>query len=666
MTTTYEIHPKVGVARLGNSPDSFYLAPHSVGGLPIECDARGEELFDEDGEPMKVREFKDSLGRIRRQAARFTVFAHTDDGADPVELGTGDVASITWTVHVANKKPVWFTFSELLGNLEFGDSNSYANRHVGVNNSDVTDPAKRKALMIDPGPRSVDSPEDWIPISRYNIPDGYPNGSFPPVSAGGETIESLGDITMDAKGRLIALGAYGNVSGTGDITSFRGASGFWDDICDGFVLATITLTTGETIDATPAWLLVGSPKFAPELVNITTLDDTMYDVAVRKMGANRELFPGTDTAGSFPSHQGYTPLDGFNPDYFVNFDRDVKPILERMAGYRWVADIPYLADFASPSFDPRDASDATASARHEFFDLFRVPVNPEDYGDWIHVVENGPNTLFRSDGLPLLPLNSGDNSVTNDEPIYKFETLSPTQYFFMNQWAAGKFATDRPEPLSLVEAIDRAHPGNCVGAPFSPGIETTWVVRNAPLYDAPGHLKLAHFNGSNEELSAYYAANGLSTTQDEAEGEGCEPGALTKRMAIPWQADFAECTVQTPNISNPTVNQFADGTGVEVPPTYYVYWWPPQSPMHVVTGALQPQDQVIDAAVSNIAGQPVIPAGQRVPYQRGIDGVQDMITSWSRLGFIVDHGTDRFPYFVEQERSSAALLQVQINNGTKG
>jgi L-lysine 6-oxidase len=264
-----------------------------------------------------------------------------------------------------------------------------------------------------------------------------------------------------------------------------------------------------------------------------------------------------------------------------------------------------------------------------------------------------------------MPLNSGDNSVTNQGPIYKFETLSPTQYFCLHQWAAGKFSVSGTNPLPWSDpmlARDMIDAGNCVGAPFSPGIEVTWISRNAPIYQKPLMFKVANFHGSNNEIEAYYAANGLSTTEDEALGEGCQPGDLTKRMAIPWMADFQECTVQTPNITNPRINQFADGTGIEMPPTYFVYWWPPQSPMHIMTGSLNPDAQVLDAIVSNIAQQPVIAAGQRVPYQRGINSIAQMISNWNRLGFIVNRGTDAFPYFVEEERGFGQLAQYWFNN----
>jgi len=684
---TYEIHPKVGVARLGNSPTSFYLAPETVGGLPLKCDEWGNQKLNRQGTPF-VRKFKDSVGRVKRQAARFKVF---DDSGNEVTLATEGVESIVWTVHIANKKPIWYTFSELQGNLEFGSGNSYENQHIPVNNPDTKDEDERQALIIDPGPRSLDSSTNVrkVEFSRYNIPDHYDKGSFPPISEGGQQIDTLGELRMDDSGNLIALGGYGNVTGSADITSFRGAAGYWDDIADGYVLCTINFTHSDgrsPIDLAPAWLLIGSPKFAPELVNITTLHDTMYDVGIRTMKANPDIYdfdqygdacPLRDSSGT-PLSNRYTPLKGFNPNYPVNYDSQIKPIIDRMKSYRWVADIPYLTDFANPGFDLKSATD---DERMGYFNLFRVPLLPEDYETYatatrsrtnLEFYKNNPNQLFSTDGIPLMPLNSGDNSVTNTGPIYKFETLSVTQYFFLYQWANGNFNTNPAPVLSTEQELDEAGVGNCVGAPFSPGIETTWMTRNRPIYRNPGELKLANYdygsNHANEHIVDHYKDHGLSIIANETkgdggdqtqEGDGCEPGDLTKRMAIPWQADFQECTVQTPNISNPKINQFADGTGIEVPPAYYVYWWPPQSPMHVVSGSVEPHEQVLDAIVSQIDGQPIIPAGQRVPYQRGINSIEDMINSWNRLGFIVNQSrAENYPYFVEKERNFGQLGQL--------
>jgi len=666
---TYQIHPKVGVARLGNSRDEFYIGPERTGGLPIECDGNGNVVM-EGGRPQHVRRFKDAAGAIKRQAARFKIFEHSDSGAREVTLGQSGIKAIQWTVHIANKKPIWYNFAELLGDLEFGPSNSYENQHIPLNNGSVTDPDARRQLIIDPGPRSVGKPGERQSFSRYNVPPDYKNASFPPTGLQ-PAIDSLGEILMDSEGRLLALGGFGNSAGTTPISSFAGADGWWDDISDGFVLATLEMTDGSKIDLEPAWLLVGSPKYAPELVNIVTLDDTMFDIAVRFLKFNQQMCDSGKYPAKFPDGGHYDPFAGFNPDYQPNFQRDIDPIIRRPESYRWVAQTPSMIEFSRPPFNTADASEANRANRERYFSFFRVPVPPESYR-FINEVKNGPNTLFSEEGAPLMPLNSGDNSVTS-QLIYKFLTLTPTQYFVLHQWALGKFTTGAAaETPGDVIALDRQVIGNCVGGPFSPGIETTWIVRVPQVYSKPFTIKMAHWQNSNQGLNDYYAANGLSLTSDPQDGGGSEPGDLTKRMAIPWQSDFFQCTAETPNISQPEVNQGAGG--IQVPPVYYVYWWPPQSPMQVVTGDLDPGNQVLDGYVSsppamlsgsnglNInvqsqSGFSPTAAGQTMSYARGINSFAQMVAAWADLGFVVNKGTKEYPYFVESERNTVFLAQ---------
>ena len=677
MTLSYQIHPKIGVARLGNSLRGFYLGPELTGGLPLECDQNGTALI-RDGAPVPVRKFKDAAGAIKRQAARFSVYRH-DHGAPAgtakeVLAGHDGVSRIVWTVHLANKKPIWYTFSEGKGDLEFGEWNSYARQHVPLNNADVTDPKQRKALMIDPGPRTLDAPSQSIELSRYNIPSDYPYGSFPPSDIS-PPINSLGTVKTDAAGRLLVLGGHGTSSGTSAITSFRGASGWWDDVSDGFVQATLHMQDGSTIDLEPAWVIVGSPKYAPELVNIITLDDTLYDVAVRFLNYDPHIFPHPAPFGPTSAPGPYNPFAGFNPAYRPSYERDIAPIIRRPEAYRWVAQTPSMIEFSHPRFNTADASEANRAHRERYFSFFRVPVPPQSYR-FIDQVKNGPNTLFGPDSVPLMPLNSGDNSVTN-ELIYKFLTLTPTQYFFLHQWALGKFdAGARSSTVADVLPLDREVIGNCVGGPFSPGIETTWVVRNPHVYARPFTFKVAHWNGSGGALNDYYAANGLSLTSDPQDGGGSEPGDLTKRMAIPWQSDFFECTLQTPNISDPLINQSPADDGIQIPPIYYVYWWPPQSPMQVLAGDLDPGNQVLDGYVSNPPaifsaggtsgmnvnvqsqnGFTVVAAGQTVSYSRGITSFAQMVASWADLGFILNKGAPDYPNFVETERNTGFMAQ---------
>ena len=108
MASTFSIHPKIGVARLGNSATAFYLGPETTGGLPIECDTGGNPII-VNGQPKYVEKFKDATGGIKRQAAQFKICEHLTDGTvQEVTLQDPRIAKITWTAHVANKKPIWF------------------------------------------------------------------------------------------------------------------------------------------------------------------------------------------------------------------------------------------------------------------------------------------------------------------------------------------------------------------------------------------------------------------------------------------------------------------------------------------------------------------------------------------------------------------------------
>lgn len=633
MAYRYAIHPSIGVARVGNSPDEFYLAPETIGGLPIACDANGDPITT-DGQQQPVTQFKDAAGRIKRQAARFKVFkfdtTQSNDPGQEVTSSDSDVVKIEWTVHLANKKAVWYNFSELEGDLMLGtwengqNSNSYQTRGVPLRNASVTNEADRQKLIIDPGPRTLSQPHSQAPFSKETIPPEYKHGSFPPQPTQGTAITTLGEMMVDAQGNLLVLGAFGDAGGNESITSFAGADTWHDDIADGPISCRLHLASGDIVEL-EAWVIVGSPKFAPELVNIVTLDDVMFDVGVRYY----DLIPDLYHAGTW------------NTDYVVNYERDIEPIIRRPLDYIWVANVQSMMGFVAPPFDPRNPTEANRANRETYFRYFRRPA---------FTSKSQQNQLWSTDadtGIPLMPLQSGSNSVSN-ELIDKFLTLTETQYFMLGQWAAGKFTVGEPaEPLPGVHPLDQASVGNCVGGPMCPGIEVTWSTRNPPIYAKPYQIK-------HRFTELHYFEHGLSTTHDECEGGGCEPGDLTKRMAIPWQADFFQCTAQFINFTNPLINK-ADG--IPVPPTYYGYWWPPQSPMYVLSGANTVEEQ-------QAAG---VPAGFQVYYPRGINSFSQMINAWSYMGFIVNQNAApegrQYPYFVEKERDHARFEVASVAVG---
>jgi L-lysine 6-oxidase len=606
--TTYILSPSIGIARLGNSTTDFYLAPNRIGGLPIECDANGNAT----GAPFSS--FKDTSGRVKRQAQPFRIMRSDDDANfEEVTLSTPDVASIEWTVHLANKKAAWYQFSELQGNLLLGPDNSYEKQKIALRNSKVGTPADRQKLIIDPGPRLISGANQSVEFARDNIPSNYPHGSFPNSRPKyGWPINSLGSLKTDNEGRLLVLGAYGRAGGDEAITSYGGADTWYDDIADGPVYCTLTLNDGTRIDLS-GWVTCGSPDFAPEIVNISTLDDTMYDVGVRYLDLEPSLY-----------RQG-----AWNTDYVANYQRDILPIIQRIARYQWVSNVQAMSAFCSNIFDFGDPSDANAANRAQYFSYFRKPTIYTPNG-----IEGESATLFNDDAIPMMPLNSGSNSVNNVD-IEKFLTLNQTQYFLLSQWAAGKFVNDPGcSPRAGACPATVAAVGNCVGLPMCPGIEMTWSMQNPAIYASA--YRIARYGDE-----ASYQAAGLTPSRDETEGGGCEPGDLTKRMAIPWQADFFNCTIQYVNFSDPDINK---ENGLPMPPTYYAYWWPPQAPWDVLTGDL----------TANAQAASHTPAGLQVNYARGINSYVQMITEWSYLGFIRNQNTGSaaasFPYLVETER----------------
>uniref|UniRef100_UPI0040491CCE CTQ-dependent lysine 6-oxidase LodA n=1 Tax=Flavobacterium sp. TaxID=239 RepID=UPI0040491CCE len=616
-----KIHPSIGVARLGNSPDEICLSPDSIGGLPFDADNFGNVKG-------KITNFKDAKGLIKRQGQPFKIF--NEDGFE-LTLDTPYVQSIVWTVHLANKKAAWYQYSELQGNLLYGTENSYTNQNIPFRNPEIVG-NQRQSLIVDPGPRTISGKQKSIGFNKENAPSFYPVQYPSETVKYGVPVKTLGDLVTDKQGRLIVLGGYGNAGGNLPLTSYGGSSTWHDDISDGTVTCTVFFNDGTPNVTLSAWVIVGSPDFAPEIVNISNLSDTMFDVGVR----NFNLVPNMCKDGVY------------NPVYLANFKRDILPIINRISRYQWVANVQPMMAFASNLFDYTDPSEENKKNRQNYVSYFRQidgqpPVPP-----------NLPQeTLFREeDGniFPMMPLNSGSNSVSNIN-IMKFLALDQTQLFLLEQWAHGYF-DNNPHPESYpVDALDMASVGNCVGLPMCPGIEVTWSMQNPIVYAAPYQI-LQH------QDERWYYVNGLTPSRDECEGGGCEPGDLTKRMACPWQADFFQCTVQYINFTDPAINKIKneDGSSAPLPPTYYTYWWPPQSPWDVLVGELTVEGQKAGGG---------IPAGQQMNYARGINSFTQMVQYWYALGFIRDKNADNngFPFMLETERNLEIFTSEEVPVG---
>ena len=467
-TTTLEIHPAIGIARMGSSQE-FFLGPEP--GLPIETNRRDATA--------------DQL--LKRQAARFRVYSCIRD-----ELGallsfeelTPDKAAITWTVHLVNRKAAAPRF--LKNNLPNTDLTFRRNGATGDDTIDAD-------LIIDGGTRT---------LTGALQPKATFQGTFK-----GDVVP-LGEMSTDADGRLVVVGGFGQSRSFPpglEVDDFADNDKWHDDTSDGPVEATVHFLDGSLDKAVdkPAWVIACQPDFAPGISNLVTLYDAFVDQAIYE--------------------RNVLPAPTFRPAY----DRDVLPLLNRAAAYRWVNSYGRVAhgpggkgDFASfPSLgDPNQSS----PQRKRFVRLLRDPA--------------GAATPF---GTPAMPALFSDDYFSDTKLVLP---LTRAQYRILSEWSKGQFDTTGPAPAEgEPDALTRVALEACAGGAFCPGIEAGRRIRDATIY-AAGEV----FRFDRSKLRA---------------------GELTQSMALPWQADFALCRWEG---QGPPVSHVGRG------------WWPAQRPDHVL------------------------------------------------------------------------------------
>src|SRR4029079_7966211 len=211
----YRIHPAVGIARVGNSADGFFLGAENF--------LEGDIELARDGSEKPLTSYKDSAGRLKRQVARFRVFEfERDAGGERLirEVTASDDVTITWRVELANLKT----------KESAGDDG------------------------ILPGPRTI--------TGKNARPVGFDSGKFR-----GCLPVYLGELRTDAAGRLLLFGGRG-LAGSSPWTELERIhnKNWYDDVADGPVTATVTVRGSAPVDIAPehsSWAVVGPPDFAP-------------------------------------------------------------------------------------------------------------------------------------------------------------------------------------------------------------------------------------------------------------------------------------------------------------------------------------------------------------------------------------------------------------------
>lgn len=485
------IHPAIGIARVGNSVDAFYVGPQVA-----------------DPAPQPLGFYRDAIGALKREAAQFRIYGYNAAG-DVVRELTADTADIAWSVHVVNRKAAWYQW-EIAMDIPEAAAVAVPRRNAAV--------AARDTLVIDPGPQS---------ISGRNSPPVVCAGAFTGVPV------KIGELQTDASGRLLFLGGHGvSASPTGttifnskDPNGFINADGWYDDTCDGSVAATINIE-GRSIPVESAWVVTAPPNYAPQVKSERTMYDLLYDL--------------------------YAQAGWMQASAAISFSDDVYPILQRLSGLQWVNqgfatlfghngryDFENAAFVAQLSATvPAGEYDPNAELRRQVFNSFRPP-NPPDgnqlpwpwvYGDAMEVpAGNSPRqnaTITQTQYDILQRWRNGDFSADWDA-------------------AAGRPATPPPASIEQVPLaqqpamLDRAALEFCLADAFHPGCEMTWPMRHLSLYDKPFRIRLRPDDVKEPDYGKTLDQTMVLSAQGPLHAQS--PGDINRWMGLPWQADTAYC-----------------------------------------------------------------------------------------------------------------------------
>lgn len=416
----YRIFPPIGIARLGNSISEFFIGPETPG-------SPGTELKP-DGTETAVVEYKTgdtgnpaTSYQVKRQAARFRIYEFDDAGGGGKLFTLPAGARIEWSVRLVNKKD-----AVVRGDLP----PAAAPTKVDMDNA-------RLDRMIDSGVISISGSNQAAIELR-----GMYLGAHP---------VSLGMVRTDPKGNLLVLGGTGvarSYEGVPLTTSFYNHPGWHDDVGDGPVTASVILADGTRKTASPAWVVVGPPDFAPNVQALVTLYDRILDSAVN---SNLLTLPAT------PSFTG-----------------DILPLIRRTRGLRWVHDEPaWKRD--QPTF--AQLSDSSDQAKP-----------------------------FRNTAKAVMDLAPSQGVFSH--PDYKYK---PADWHnaYLKKFVDGQFLPDfigfqQPDP-TLPEILTKTVLSGTVGEGLYPGIEGGRILTNMSLYSVPFEFRLDHSKIDAGDVTALMA-----------------------------------------------------------------------------------------------------------------------------------------------------------------
>ncbi len=417
------IYPSIGVARVGNSQNDYFLAPEVI--EPI---------------PRKPGFYRDATGALKRQAVRFRVYGLNASGVPVKELTASD-ASIEWEVHLANKKAAWYEFQLALDIPEADSAPPSMLRNPGVKN--------RADLTIDPGPRTIKG--------KKQSGKKFDTGKFM-----GKNVY-LGELRTDEEGRLIVLGGRG-VSASYDgskAVTFANNDAWHDDVADGPVTATVVYQ-GAELRVDPAWVVVAPPDYAPMQKSVRTMWDLMRDVAITAGKLPRPVRPSFEN-DIRPLFERMTNLQWVNAGFAAAFGWN---------GPSNLSTPEWLETLSRPASDTREMRRTIANQFRNFMrDSYAPTPWPWLYGDAMAIPpaetprQNAALTNTQLWFLEQWAVGNFDADYDpKRKPVLELDDV-PIE--------------ERPDFLT------RASLEYCLADAFHPGCEMTWPVRSASMYMAP-------------------------------------------------------------------------------------------------------------------------------------------------------------------------------------
>ncbi|MEU5213697.1 LodA/GoxA family CTQ-dependent oxidase [Streptomyces sp. NPDC020742] len=601
-----KIHPAIGIARVGNSDETPFIGPESPDQPPPPPDSH-----------------KDGSGKIIRQGARFRIYGYNKAGQVVRELKLGEegVTEITWSVHLANKKAAWYQFHLP---LDIPEAKNLPAAQLRRRNFDITGD-QRKKLVIDPGRKTLRASHQETAAFGGKIMD---------------KAVSLGSAATQADGRLVVAGGAGRSASFA--TPERPISGvanndtWYDDVSDGPITAEVTIN-GATKTATPAWVVVAPPHYAPGVKTVRTLYDLLYDVFVTE-----KTLP-TEQLISYPDH--------------------IEPILSRFCQLQWV----------NHGF----ATQFGWSGPHHFLDpaLRKRLADPGKASEELRRQVYVQMRDYERDGTSTVPwpwLYGDAMSSGKATSIRQHITLSAEQDRMLALWAAGSFTSGPPrtgypdvDQAPVAEQpglLDRGALENCAADAFHPGCEVTWPMRHKTMYSEP--FRILHRTQPERDYGDELTVAAALDKDGPLHEQG--PGDLTRWMAAPWQCDAASCR---------SGYQVRSGLGPRYSP-YLPTFWPAQVPNHVLKQAdfatvnTKPtggDDSAREQAFEN-----------RAVWLRGLQGTdfnkqrRQMIDDWYKFGIVETReytvGDGKFPRYLQVESppgypdapDHANLINIQV------